>query len=208
MTFTSFNENSVKGITINLPAQAPDSISSVIKLEVRGAVDFEKALPTQSPDGTLVLKPDEAYLHSNSKRALKVEVIDGKENIGNWQADKSWIYWEFRTTHPGTFTLSSEAAAESDVALTYQLKDGKRTEAPARPDEGHKIYAAEEFATLEGYEKTNVLIPATGSENSFKPVELGTLKINEPGVYVLEIRPVKDQWNSTKFRAIQLKLME
>lgn len=204
LSFSPFDVNDAKGIVIDLPAVAPDPNVSVIKLEVNGAVDFEKVRLRQAPDGSLALEPNRAYLHSNSKNALKVEMKKGKENIGNWPADKSWIYWDFRITQPGTFTLSSEAATGSDVALTYQLKDGKQTEAAAPPGAGHKIYVAEEFASLEGFEKTKVSIPSTGSEDAFAPVEFGTLEIKEPGIYVLEIRPVKDQWDRTRLGSVTL----
>ena len=204
LSFTSFDENGVKGITIDLPSDAPDPIASVIKLEVNGKPDFERVLPTQSADGTLALPPNEAYLHSNSKHALKIKAVDGKDHIDNWLADKSWVYWKFRIIRPGTYTLRSEAATTNKIALTYQLKDGRKTEEPAQPAGGHKIYEAEEFATLEGHDKTEVAIPSTGSQDTFKAVEMGTLKIEKPGVYVLEVRPVKGKWNPIKLRAIEL----
>ncbi|HKL23082.1 MAG TPA: alpha-L-fucosidase, partial [Tichowtungia sp.] len=205
LSFTAFDKNGVKGITIDLPAAAPDPIASVIKLEVSGEPDFEKVLPTQSADGTLTLPPNEAYMHSNSKRHLRVQMIDGKDSIGNWLADKSWIYWKFRVSEPGTFTLCSEAAAQSNAVLTVQLKDGERKEAAAVSEgDGHKIYEAEEYATLEGHDKQEVAIEATGGENIFKPADLGTMEVKKSGVYVLEVRPVKDRWSPIKLRSIRL----
>jgi hypothetical protein len=194
----------VKGITIALPAEAPDPIVSVIRLDVRGKTDFEKVLPTQSPDGTLTLEPNAAYLHSNSKRQMKVKAAGDKDHIEDWLADKSWIYWQFRVIRPGTFTLTSKAAAENDSVLTVQLKDGERQEAAAPSEDGHKIYEAEEYATLEGHEKTEVAIPSSGGEDAFKTVALGTMEITKPGVYVLEVRPVKEKWNPVKLRSIEL----
>lgn len=198
----------MKGITIGLPSEAPDQIASVIKLEVSGKPDFEKVLPVQSFDGTLILDPNAAYLHSNSKRQLRVKTVDGKDHIENWLADKSWIYWQFRMIRPGRFTLTSEVATESGTVLTVQLKDGERKEKAAFSDDSHKIYEAEEFVSLDGHEKKEVSIPSTGGEEVFKAVDLGTIEINEPGIYVLEIRPVKDQWNPTRLRGIDLRPCE
>jgi alpha-L-fucosidase len=203
LTTTPFPAGEGKGLMIDVPAEAPDSHASVIKIEVKGETDFEKVLPRQAPDGSLALVPQEAYLHSNSKNALKVERVEKIENIGNWFQDKSWVFWKFRISKPGTFKLTTEMAAVADVAFTFQLKDGEKTEAAAPSDGKHKIFVAEEFAALPGYEKSEVAVPATGGEENFKPIELGTLEVKEPGLYVLEIRPVKDQWDRTRLRTIR-----
>jgi alpha-L-fucosidase len=205
LTHTRFAESAGKGIIIDVPAEPGNHHASVIQIEVNRALDFEKVRPGQQTDGRLTLEPNEAYFHSNSKNPLRVEINDRQENIGNWSQDKSWIYWEFRISQPGTFKLTTEIAAVKDVGFTYQLKDIKKSKAPSATDDEHQIYAADEFAPLPGYEKIEVAIPATGSEEKFVSVELGTLEITKPGVYVLEIRPVKNQWASTRMRAITLK---
>jgi len=190
---------------IDLPAGSSNRYASVIQIEVSGSVDFDKVRPGQKPDGSLSLEPSEAYFHSNSKNALEIEMSDRQENIGNWFQDKSWIYWEFRISEPGTFELSTEISAVSDVAFTYQLKDiQKAGTADASKEGGHKIYAADEFAILPGYDKNEVSVSASGDEAAFVDLDLGMLEIQEPGVYVLEIRPVKGQWEDTRLRAVQM----
>jgi len=59
-------------------------------------------------------------------------------------------------------------------------------------------------ATLEGHDKQEVAIEATGGENIFKPADLGTMEVKKSGVYVLEVRPVKDRWSPIKLRSIRL----
>lgn len=49
--------------------------------------------------------------------------------------------------------------------------------------------------------KNKVVIPLTSGLYIFAPVDFGRLEIKDPGVYVLEIHPVKDQWNPTRLRA-------
>lgn len=204
LTHRPFPESEGKGITIDLPPAPSDPHVSVIKLEVNGPTDFEKVRPRQAPDGSLTLKPSRAYLHSNSKNALKVEEKKGKESIGNWFQDKSWIYWDFRITKPGTFKLSTEVATENDVTLTYQLKDGSKSESATPASSEHEIYVAEAFANLEGQEETQVTVSATGSNDNYATVDLGTVDIAEPGIYVLEIRPVKDRWGMTRLSSVNL----
>ena len=198
----AFAANAGKGIVIDVPAAPANPHATVIRVEVNGAVDFEKVRPAQQADGRLTLAPSEAYFHSNSKNALRVEMNARQENVGNWFMDKSWLYWEFRINQPGTFRLRSEVAALSDIAFTYQLKDIKKVETPPSEADDHKIYVADEFASLPGHAKQTVEITATGGEEDFVALELGSLEISEPGVYVLEIRPVKGQWDRTRLRAI------
>lgn len=204
--FSSFPANAGPGIVIDLPVEPANPHATVIRVEVDGPTDFSKVRPGQQADGHLTLTPSEAYFHSNSKNAVVVEMNAGEENVGNWYQDKSWLYWEFRISEPGTFRLSSEVATPSDVVFTYQLKDIEKVERSAPADGGgHKIFSADEFATLPGYGKNEVTVPATGSEDAFVDLELGTLEIKEPGVYVLEIRPVRDHWDHTNLRAITME---
>ncbi len=206
---TRFAANAGKGIVIALPSKPTNPHASVIQIEVSGPTDFEKVRPGQQADRNLTLEPNEACLHSNSETTLKVEMKDGKENIGNWLRDKSWIYWEFRISTPGRFKLSTEIAAVRDGAFTFQLKDIQKTEAPKRAaEDGHQIFVADEFAALPGYDKHEVAFASTGDENTFVPLELGMLEITRPGVCVLEIRPVKNHWDCTRLRAISLTPVE
>lgn len=205
LAFSEFDAGEGKGIVIDLPEEAPDPYASVIKLEVSGTPDFSKVRQRQAPDGSITLEPNRAYFHSNSKNALRVEMRGGREQIANWRLDRSWVYWDFRITQPGTFKLSTEIASESDVAFTYQLKDGNKKLDAEVPEGGHKIYAAEEFASIDGQEKVEVTVPSTGGEENFAPVDMGTLEIEEPGVYVLEIRPVKEEWDRVRMGGIRLE---
>lgn len=198
-----------KGIEVSLPEAPLNPHVTVLQLEVKGPSDFEKVRPGQAADGSLALVPSDAYFHSNSKNAMEVGVRDRQEQVGNWFQDKSWLYWEFRITEPGTFQLSTEMAAERDVAFTYQLKDIERVESfESLSEEQHEIYVAEEFAEIPGFGKVGVPVAATGGEGQFVSLDLGTMKIREPGVYVLEIRPLKGQWGRTWLRAVSLAPIE
>jgi alpha-L-fucosidase len=205
LAYAAFPPSEGKGIVIELPDNAPDPHVSVIRLEVPGPPDFSKVRQRQAPDGSLSLEPNRAYFHSNSKNAIQVKMRGGREQIANWFQDKSWIYWDFRITQPGTFNLSTEVATEDDVRFTYQLKDGENQIAGELPEDGHKIFVSDEFASLEGYDKVEASVPSTGSETDFTAVDLGQLEITQPGVYVLEIRPVQEAWGPVRMSGIKLE---
>ncbi len=177
LTFRAYEDQHGKGITIQLPDQAPDPYVSVIQLQVRGKMDFQKTILKQSADGTLSLTPTWADLHSVMNSQLKVSTIDDADHIENWNREGAWVSWTFNVSQPGGFTISTEIAAEQAATLTYQLNDD---------------------------DKKEVSIKATGSEETFSPVTLGTLNITEPGVYELKIHPVKGQWNPIRLRTITL----
>jgi alpha-L-fucosidase len=178
LNFDRFAPGDDKGISVHVPAGAPDPHASVIRIEVSGGSDFEEILPGQLPDGRLMLTPGMAELHSSYSGRLALETISGKENIKNWDAHSAWVGWRFRVTKPGVFTLQSEVAAEEDSKLTAQLNDEA---------------------------KIDVAIARTGQEKTFVPMKLGTLKVETPGVYELQIRPAgRDTWNPIRLRAVEM----
>lgn len=96
------------GVTLMLPAQAPDSISSTILLRLKGEPEIEGALLTQMADGTLTLPASEAIVHGNQ---LNYETGGGKDNLGYWITPTDWAEWQFNTTHPGRYNVTAEIAA-------------------------------------------------------------------------------------------------
>lgn len=179
LSFERFPETEGKGIIIDLPDQPTDSNASVVKIEVEGDLDFEKAIVSrQKSDGSLILAPSVADLHTSFRSRLRIKSVDGVEDISNWNTDRGWVGWDFRISKPGLFRLQTEIAAEEDTILTYQLKDG---------------------------EKAEVVLSATGGKDTFQSVELGALEVTQPGAYTLELRPLNEKsWNPIRIRAVAL----
>jgi alpha-L-fucosidase len=167
------------GISIAVPSEAPDAISTVIKLEIEGKLEVESMLPAQNKKGHLVLEPEYADLHNRLGTNLRLEQKGGQSNIGFWTDARAWISYTFEINKPGTFKLLAEAAGEKKCEITLNLGDQSRTKIEVNP---------------------------SGSYSEFQSVDLGTLNIEEVGTHTLEIRAVNKDWSPINLRKISLKI--
>lgn len=166
------------GITINVPKEAPDQISTVIKVEIKDELNVDLLLPGQDKKGNLVLEPEYADMNNRYSTHLKLEQQNGKSNIGNWIDNRLWVSYTFEINEPGTFSVDADLAAENKSGLVFNLVDE---------------------------EKQNVMLNPSGSFSKYQVVNLGNLTFDEPGTYTLEIRPAKEGWSPVKMRNITLK---
>ncbi|MEJ2701654.1 MAG: alpha-L-fucosidase, partial [Sedimentisphaerales bacterium] len=165
------------GVTINVPAQAPDTIDTVIVLEVKGKpLNVEPVLPGQASDGSVTLPATDAEIHASEGPAPHVETIDGKPSIGYWVNPRAWIDWRFKISKPARFdvvaTIASTAAGKCEVTLADQ--------------------------------KLTAEIPNTGSYQKVQTITLGRLEIGQPGACSLTIKPAIGQWQPMNIRSIVL----
>ena len=81
-----------KGLFVDLPADPPDPIASVVVLEIEGKPDVEQPpMITQAADGTISLPASEADIHGSAK----YEKGEDRDNIGYWSDKKDWVSWDF-----------------------------------------------------------------------------------------------------------------
>jgi alpha-L-fucosidase len=164
-------------LVITLPANAPDPYASVLKLEIDGDLNVDAVMPGQGDDGSAELTPSFADVHNRGYgEKIKLEKKDGKSIIKNWVEDRAWLSWTFKVDRPGLFKVCAEVAAGADANLTFGLRDGDKTACTAK---------------------------ATGGE--FELQELGEISLDAPGVYHLELRPVRDQWTPVALGSVILK---
>ena len=100
-------QTAANGVTIQVPATAPDPISSTIALKLQGAPQVEAVWPTQAADGSLTLAASDAQLRGE----LRYETGGGKDNIGYWTRAEDQAAWTFTVRQPGKFTVTAELAA-------------------------------------------------------------------------------------------------
>jgi len=91
-------ESSADGVTLRLPAAAPDKISTTLVLKIKGAPDIEQAGLTQGADGSLTLPAAEAVPHGTQ---LRYEGGSNRDCIGFWLDPGEWLEWQFKATRPG-----------------------------------------------------------------------------------------------------------
>ena len=166
------------GISITVPKEAPDAISTVIKFEIEGELEVESMLPAQDKKGNLVLDPEFADLHNRLGTNLRLEQKGGKTNIGFWTDARAWISYTFEIDQPGTFELQADVAGEEKSEITLNLG---------------------------GQPRTNAELVPSGSFSEFQMVDLGTLTIEEAGTYTLEIQALRENWAPVNLRTISLK---
>jgi len=166
-------------VVIEVPAEPPDPIDTVIALRIRGELDVQKVLPKQAADGTVTLPAPMADIHDVGGGSMpQVESKYGKPSIGFWLDARDWVSWEFKIDKPGRF----------DVVATI-----------ACPAAGSK------FEVAIADEKWTAEAPNTGSYEDFKTVELGTVEVSHKGPCKLSVKPVRNQWQAMNLGAIVLK---
>lgn len=169
-------ERTDEGIVLLLPAAAPDSVATVISLEIKGAPNIERILPQQDAEGSIKLSAELADIHNNINTDTRVEEKGGVKNIGYWTNPESWIEWQFRIDKPGRFDVTAEVASVTDSKAILRLDDQENETA---------------FAN-------------TGSYDDFQPQTLGVLEMKKAGDYTLQIRPAKTGWQAINIRWVRL----
>jgi alpha-L-fucosidase len=151
------------GLEINLPANAPDPIASVIVLEIGGTVNAINITQPimQAADGTLTLNAMDAEITGST---AKLE--GGRDmNIGYWTNVKDFATWPVKIDKPGTFDVEMLYASDKGSAgAEFTLKAGE--------------------ATLKG--KTE----STGDWKTYKTMKLGKITLGKAGVLDISIVPI------------------
>ncbi|MCX6955099.1 MAG: alpha-L-fucosidase [Verrucomicrobia bacterium] len=165
------------GLRVQVPAAAPDAISSVVVLEGVGTVDPLPPPPiAQATDGTLALGCDEAELVG---KGLRVEG-NTQLNLAGWNSTAVYPQWEVRIDRPGTYEVTALWAVS-------------------------KAQAGGEFALTVGDQALSGTIAAT-AESAFKPAVLGTVTVTKTGPTQITLKAVKlATTDFARFRALTLK---
>jgi len=164
------------GLTVQLPAEAPDAINSVIALEIEGEAKVVQPPVRAAADGSLVMPAREANIRSKGTASLpRVESKGGDANIGYWTDPGAWLEWTVEVGQPGSFLVEATVSTRSDGV--------------------HVTVGAGE-AALEGG------IPNTGSYDKYATVKLGRLAIARAGRQVVTFKPVAGNWRPINLRRL------
>jgi len=147
------------GVTVHLPAAAPDKIDTVVVLRIEGAPSVAAQVLRQAKDGSVLLAGGTADLHG-----APVKFEQDKNCIGFWTHVKSWVSWDFKLDKPGEFT----------VELTFACEAGS---------------GGSEYVLAVGKQKLTDTVQETGAWTTFEKKQLGRIKLDKGGTYKLTIRP-------------------
>ena len=173
-------ESSDAGVTISLPAQAPNEHASVVVVKVQGTLEVEAVLPTVGTDGTLALTADRAYINNNegSKNA-EVKSHEGIPHIGYWVDNEASVEWAFRVKVAGEYEVHGELSVEA-------------------PKTKFNVGLAGQSLAVEA--------KMTGGYGKYVKKSLGTVRIDQAGDYTLRVKPEASEWEPMNLRQIELRL--
>ena len=149
-------------LLIDLPAEAPDPVCSVVVVETRGPLEVRRKVPSLK-EGKILLPAGYAEINNSSSNNHAVLTGSGKEAvITNWIDPRAWLLWTFHTTEPGTYRVQASVKADQPVQLSLGLR-GKATRTSVHSTSGE-----------------------------FQVADLGEIEITEPGEMNLSLRPAAE----------------
>ena len=163
------------GVTLTVPATAPDAVSSTVVLKIVGAPAVTPPPPTyvgQDALGVLKLTAKDAEPHGG----VQYEPGAGHDNLGFWTNAADWVGWPAKITQPGTFTVTAEIAAPGSGSFTVGT----------------------------GSQSLSGTVPNTGDYGKYQTVTLGTLAITQAGPVTVSVYPVVVGWQSMNLRSLTL----
>ena len=170
LTTRRLNENDVE---IDLPARMPDTMNTVIAIELKGAL---------KTDSVRVLAPNiqqqrllafDAQLHG--EHFTYGDGKAGKYYVQNWKSNNQWLSWTFRTTQPVTFTVNMKYLAGEGIGGTFLLQTGSFSKEI-------KITGSGSDTKVNSEEIATITLPAGTHELTIKPVSIekgGLMKLLE-----------------------------
>ena len=160
-------QSSSEGLTLTLPAAAPDPISSTVVLQVKGALTIEQAGLAQDYDGSVVLPAGEARAHGQQ---IKYESGHQRDNLGWWTNPADWADWEFKVTRPGKFEVTAEISGLEKASLEVSVGES-RTQGSVAPTGDYGKFKVAKFGVIE--------IPSAGKVSlAVRPVKDGWHPLN------------------------------
>ena len=150
------------GVTVKLPAAAPDPTASVVVLAIKGRTDVTPYTISQAPDGSVTLLATDADIHGSTARCHRSGGID---NIGYWTDVKDWVSWDVSIGHPGTFS----------VDVIYACEDGSK---------------GSEFSVDVSGQKLTGTAGGTGGWDKFDTLNIGKLRVDAAGQQTISVRPL------------------
>lgn len=166
------------GLVVTVPATAPDTISSVVVLKVKGVLDIEVQPLAQDEAGNLTLPALDAQLHGELKLEQKHtggNLKAATNSIGFWLAPSDWVEWPVKITKPGKFSVTAELAS----------------------------LASSSFQVIAGNATLVAKTPKTGDYAKFKKVVVGELDL-PAGKFSLAVKPIAEGWQPLNLAGLTL----
>jgi alpha-L-fucosidase len=166
-------QSSADGLTLTVPATAPDPVSSTIVLQVKGPLDIGQVGLVQDDDGSLVLPASEARLHGSD---IQYETGDERDNLGFWTNPDDWADWELRITRPGKFEVTAEIAGLEKASIEVSVGDGK-TQGAANATGDYGKFKVARLGTLEIASPGKATLTVRPVKDGWHPLNLKAIRL-------------------------------
>jgi alpha-L-fucosidase len=178
LTFKQKEDKSLdhQELVINIPVKAPDSVVSVIELDINGNADVNNQIE-QQPDGTIILNGIQADLHKKSDSS---EIKTDDTGILDWLNSNDWVSWKFTVTKPGSFEVS---------LASFEVKRGSGRNRRTIYEGGHSMTINVDSQKLDF--TTDIKMDSIERPSPYFTdiiSKAGKLKISKPGKYILNLK--------------------
>lgn len=162
------------GVTITLPKDAPDAISSTVKLVIAGKPEVVVVPVQPNKEGVVTLTADDAKLEG---KEIKTERKGhSASNIGYWTDPGDAASWEFVAGRDGKHAIAIESASTSGGAVIKVL------------GAGNLAYSA----------------PKTASYETYQTGKVGEVELTKGQKVTLRLQPVAEGWAPVNVRKVTL----
>jgi alpha-L-fucosidase len=166
-------EQNADGVIIDVPANAPDPISSTVILKIKGAPEVGVTPIIQESDGSVRLMASEAELHGG----LQYESGGGKDSIGYWTNPDDFASWSFNVNRPGKFQVVAEIASLGQGKFEIVLGDQKVSGTAPNTGDYTKFRRANLTGTLEIAVPGKITVAVKPVKEGWEPINLKSLTL-------------------------------
>jgi alpha-L-fucosidase len=161
-------------VLIHAPSVIFDPINTVIVVKTKGYLKITSNMPTLK-DGKIELPAEFSDIHNPGYGIHAVLHGSGdKAVIKNWSDSRVQVEWMFNVSEPGIYKIESLMKTKAICGINI------------------------------GVGEQNIKTEIQPSDDKFEVVLLGQIQISEPGNKVLNITPVKENWDEIEIKKIIL----
>ena len=169
-----------EGVSVTLPAEAPNDYASVVVVKVNGTLEVEAVLPTVDSEGRLMLSVSDAFIHNNEgSQDADLRAHDDIPHIGLWTDKEAYVEWTFRA-EPGNYEVLAEFSVDSP-----------------KTEFSFGLVGVPQMVEME----------STGGYGKYVEKSLGTLRVESAGEQTVRIKPNPEAWQPINLRRIELRFV-
>ena len=164
---------------MHLPNQALDPISTVIVLKVKGELDVERILPTQTSEGAITLAVEDANIHNPGYGGrLKIGRDSNlASHLEGWTDFRSHVDWVIKIDRPGNIHIYAYVAAGDRSVFFLQAHTASEILFTVNPTGDPGLFQRQLIGTIELPEGESKIVMRP-QEPTWRPITLRSLTLS------------------------------